>query len=180
MDDRRRPALNRRRSGADVKRVLQLAGTDLRLRFAGPAGMFEDGDLATTRDLAMSRRIDVERATGTDAADQFLVNRLMTRRGELGPLGHPTYGSRHHELIGQPNIERTRNLIKLHVLEALAGEARVERVLRCEVRAATNPPRDVVRIDLTLRIIGEPSERNLVVPFNLGASIGTSAAGARP
>jgi hypothetical protein len=164
-----------RRTAAEVERVLQLAGTDLRLRFAGPGGSFDDGDLAQARPVASSRRIDLDIARGTDAADQFLVNRLMTHRGELATLGHPTYGSRHHELIGQPNVERTRNLIKLYVLEALGEESRVEKVLSCDVRAAHQPPRDVVRIEMLLRLVGEPNDRTLVVPFDLGASVAALA-----
>ena len=77
------------------------------------------------------------RRTASDALEQALVNRLKTRKGELAPLGHPDYGSRHHELIGEPNVERTRNLIKLYVLQALRDEPRIEQVLKVDVRAPT-------------------------------------------
>ena len=140
-------------------------GGDLRLDYALSGGFFEDADVAaerigTARDLAVAR--------GLENLTQALVNRLKTRRGELAALGHPDYGSRHHELIGEPNVVRTRNLIKLYVLQALRDEARVERVLRADVRAEHAPPRETVRIELTLKVLGEATPLNLVVPFSLG------------
>jgi phage baseplate assembly protein W len=144
-------------------------GTDLALRYAGPAGAFEDADLTTARDPAPTPRVnDVAVTSGVPAAEQLLANRLKTQRGELAPLGHPDYGSRHHELIGQPNVERTRNLIKVHVLDALRLEPRVEKVVSARVFAPNDPPRDQVRIELEVQLIGEPNPLNLVVPFSLG------------
>ena len=98
---------------------------------------------------------------------QAVANRLKTRKGELAGLGHPDYGSRHHELMGEPNVERTRNLIKFFVLQALRDEPRIERVLRAEVRAEHAPPREMVRIELTIKPIGSQVPLNLVVPFSL-------------
>ncbi len=156
-----------RPSAAELDRVLRLLGTDLALSFPGAAGYWEDADLGVaapdgripvTRDLAVVAR--------TDAADQLLVNRLKTQRGELAALGHPEYGSRHHELIGEPNTERTRNLIKKHVLEALAHEPRIEKILSCDVSAAHQPPRDVVRIEIVVQLYREARPLNLVVPFS--------------
>lgn len=157
-----------RRTGAEIDRVLLLLGTDLALDYPGPAGFWEDGDLTVvtgTARLPLTRDLGV--VSGVGAADQLLVNRLKTRRGELAELGHPEYGSRHHQLIGQPNTERVRNLIKRHVLEALGQEPRIEKVLACTVRPGHVPPRDVVRIEITARLRGEPHPRNLVVPFSL-------------
>jgi len=95
------------------------------------------------------------------------VVRLKTRQGELAALGHPDYGSRHHELIGEPNVERTRNLIKLYVLQALRQEPRVERVLSAKVMAEHDPPRETVRLELSLRVLGQKAPLNLVLPFSL-------------
>jgi phage baseplate assembly protein W len=143
-------------------------GRDLLLSYALSGGFFEDADLAaekqgTQRDLAV--------ASGLDNLTQALANRLKTRKGELAPLGHPTYGSRHHELIGEPNVERTRNLIKVYVLQALRDEPRIERVLRATVRPEHEPPRETVRIELELRVLGQPTPLNLVVPFSLGVGV---------
>lgn len=162
-----------RPGAAEVDRVLRLLGTDLAVDYPGPAGWWEDADLALaplsdtfprTRDLAVVHR--------TAAADQLLANRLKTQKGELAALGHPEYGSRHHELIGEPNTERTRSMVKAHVLEALSHEPRIEKVLRCDVTAAHRPPRDVVRIELEVRLHRDAVPRNLVVPFSLLGPVG--------
>ena len=158
-----------RLSAAEIDRRLELLGRDLALFYPGPAGWWEDADLATTVPDRAGAAVDVEVVEGVEAAVQLFVNRLKTHKGELAPLGHPEYGSRHHELIGQPNVERTRALIKLHVLEALSHEPRIAKIHRCDVTAAHDPPRDVVRIVLDVEIVGEPNPRLLVVPFDLGA-----------
>lgn len=160
-----------RRTAAELDWLLQELGTDLELGFVGPAGWWEDADLRSGRATAGTpRRNDLAVASKIRAAEQLLVNRLMTHRGELAPLGHPAYGSRHHELIGQPNVERTRNLIKLYVLEALRAEPRIAEIVSCKVYAPHDPPRDQVRIDLVVRLIDHPDPQNLVVPFSLETS----------
>ncbi|QSQ26054.1 GPW/gp25 family protein [Pyxidicoccus parkwayensis] len=151
----------KRRTEQDVAPFL---GRDLQLDYAWSQGFFEDADLATARRGAIK---DLGVVEGVDAFTQAVANRLKTRKGELAPLGHPDYGSRHHELLGEPNVERTRNLIKLFVLQALAQEPRIEKVLKADVRAEHEPPRDTVRIELQVRVVGEPTPFNLVVPFSL-------------
>lgn len=151
----------KRRTAADVAPYL---GRDLQLDYAWGQGFFEDADLGLERKGA---RKDVAVVEGVDALTQAIANRLKTRKGELAPLGHPDYGSRHHELLGEPNVERTRNLIKLFVLQALAREPRIEKVLKAEVRAEHEPPRETVRIELRVRVLGRPEPLNLVVPFSL-------------
>jgi phage baseplate assembly protein W len=143
-------------------------GRDLRLDYALGGGFFEDADLSSTR-RGTARDIGV--VDGLDNLTQALANRLKTRQGELAPLGHPTYGSRHHEIIGEPNVPRTRNLIKLYVLQALRQEPRIERVLRVGVRPEHDPPRDTVRIEIEARVIGSAEPLNLVVPFSLGVGV---------
>ena len=145
----------------------QLLGRDLALDYRLGGGYFEDADLDAARAGAVAGERDLRRVEGLDNLEQALANRLKTRRGELADLGHPDYGSRHHELFGQPNVVRTRNLIKLYVLQALRDEPRVEKVLAAEVRAEHEPPRDVVRITLELQVIGQAQPLNLVVPFSL-------------
>jgi phage baseplate assembly protein W len=156
----------KRRSPAELDLLMRRLGADLALGWAGTAGLFEDADLAPAR-TGDPRSRDIAVVAGVPAAEQLLVNRLKTQRGELTPIGHPDYGSRHHELIGQPNVQRTRNLIKLQVLDAMSREPRVEKVLDCRVYAPHQPPRDIVRIELDLLLIGEPNPLNLVVPFSL-------------
>jgi phage baseplate assembly protein W len=156
----------------ELERVTPLMGRDLRLDYTFGGGFFEDADLAsgaragapvTSRDLAV--------ADGIVAITQAIANRLKTRKGELASLGHPDYGSRHHELIGEPNVERTRDLIKLYVLQALRAEPRIEKVLRADVVAEHTPPRETVRITLSVRLVREATPLNLVIPFSLEAAL---------
>ena len=149
---------------------LDLMGVDLRLDYAFGGGFFEDADLASSVDPRSTRRErDLLTIDRVGAIRQAIANRLKTRRGELAALGHPDYGSRHHELMGHPNTENTRNLIKFHVLATLRQEPRIDKVLSLVVRPDQEPPRDMVRIEATLRLVGEPTPLNLVVPFSLEA-----------
>jgi phage baseplate assembly protein W len=151
--------------------ITPLMGQDLRLDYAISGGFFEDADFGSAHNPQRANARDLELVAGLDALTQAIANRLKTRMGELAPLGHPDYGSRHHELIGQPNVQRTRDLIKLYVLQALRNEPRIEKVVSAAVTAEHSPPRDSVRIDLVLSIIGAPVPFNLVLPFSLGVSL---------
>lgn len=144
----------------DLGLVADEAGT----AFAGPSTLLDlrgrdrEGVHPSARDLATVRA----RAN----LAQALILRLLTGRGELAPLGHPKYGSRHHELIGEPNTERNRNLLKLHVLECLSQEPRVE-IERLDVHPVEGREnRDKVRVEARLGVVGDPVPLNLVVPFS--------------
>ncbi|HET9933947.1 MAG TPA: GPW/gp25 family protein [Polyangiaceae bacterium] len=155
-----------------LDKIAPLFGKDLALDYAQSGGFFEDADLRSgRRPNAPGIRRDLSVASGIENITQAIANRLKTRRGELAALGHPEYGSRHHELVGEPNVERTRNLIKLYVLQALRQEPRIEKVLKATVRAEHEPPREVVRVELEVRVIGEPVPLNLVVPFSLEVTL---------
>jgi phage baseplate assembly protein W len=159
-----------RRTYAELQDLHRRLGRDILLSWAGPSGDFTDSDLATgTRPGLSGSVVDLAVAAEVPQAVQFLVNRLSTRRGELASLGHPDYGSRHHELIGEPNNERTRNLVKLYVLEALRQEPRIAKVVRCVVRTVERE-RDIVRVELTIRLIERDEPLNLVVPLDLGGA----------
>ena len=152
----------------NAETLAPLLGRDLLLRYTSSSGFFEDADLLDERRRGAER--DLQLADGLANLEQALANRLKTRKGELTALGHPDYGSRHHELIGEPNVQRTRHLIKLYILQALRDEPRIEKVLSAEVRAEQQPPRETVRIELALRVQGEPQPLNLVLPFSLGVT----------
>jgi phage baseplate assembly protein W len=154
------------RSTRTAETLAPLLGRDLLLRYNSSSGFFEDADWVERRSRGSDR--DLQRADGLANLEQALANRLKTRKGELAALGHPDYGSRHHELIGEPNVERTRHLIKLYVLQALRDEARIEKVLSARVTPEHQPPRETVRLELELRVRGEPHPLNLVLPFSLG------------
>jgi len=154
-----------------IETIVPLMGRDLRLDYALGGGFFEDADLASLRVVERAGARDLDIAAGLETLTQALANRLKTRVGELAPLGHPDYGSRHHELIGQPNVQRTRDLIKLYVLQALRQEPRIEKVVSATVTAEHDPPRDTVRIELSVQVIGTPAPLNLVVTFSLGLAL---------
>lgn len=161
-----------RRSLAELDILQRRLGRDLRLRYLESAGMFEDAELATVGrpQVGLVPATDADVVDGIAAATQLLANRLKTQKGELAALGHPEYGSRHHELIGEPNNDRNRNLVKLYLLQALRHEPRIAEIVDCTVRAAHEPARDQVRIDLTIRLVDEHQPLNLVVPFSFGGA----------
>ena len=148
---------------------LDMMGIDIALDYRQGGGFFEDADLRSALENPVSGARDILTVSRVEAISQALVNRLKTRKGELADLGHPDYGSRHHELIGEPNVQRVRNLIKLYVLQALRREPRIERVLSAVVTPDQEPPRSMVRIVLSLKLIEETAPLNLVVPFSLEA-----------
>jgi len=118
-----------------------------------PAGAAAPDDLATW--------------TGVDNLAQALLLRLLTWRGELTRLGHPAYGSRLHELIGELNDESTRSRAKLYVLQALAGEPRVARVVSVTVTASRRV-REQIDIALVLETTAADAPPLLLtLPFSL-------------
>ena len=96
---------------------------------------------------------DFRTVGGRDNLGQAMILRLLTPLGELAPLGHPTYGARLHEIVGQPNSETTRNLAKLHILAALKDERRIEKVVAVDV--AQHPRlRDLIQISVEVLPLG--------------------------
>lgn len=133
--------------------------------FAGP---YTQVDLqAKLREDVAPRAVDVSVIHGRANLVQSLIVRLKTERGELAGLGHPNYGSQHHKLIGEPNTENNRNLIKLYMLECLKQEPRLEEISGIEVRPGEGPEnRDKVDINITVKVKGLPDPLNLVIPFS--------------
>jgi phage baseplate assembly protein W len=148
-------------------------GQDLDLGFVADeegrvfAGPYSQVDLqAKLREDVSPRTVDLGLVSGRANLVQSLILRLKTERGELAGLGHPRYGSRHHRLIGEPNTETNRNLIKLYVLECLREEPRLEEITEIEVRPVEGREnRDKVVVEITAKIKGAADPLNLVVPF---------------
>jgi phage baseplate assembly protein W len=92
---------------------------------------------------------DLGTVSGRENLGQALIVRLLTRKGALAPLGHPDYGSRLMDLIGQLNNATTRNLARLYTIEAISQEARVRRLVDLQVDTASNSP-DTVRISFSV------------------------------
>lgn len=136
----------------------QLFGNDLRLLEQG--GVF---------DLTADRAGDLALAEGNDNIVQALTLRLLVRRGELTLLGWPNYGSRLHELIGEPNNRRTHTILMAHARAAVEQDPRVVEVK--SLRAYVLPgERDVARLEMEIQLINENNPLNLVFDVRLGNS----------
>lgn len=108
--------------------MTDLLGTDLRV-ILGPPMAAHDSDALDLRLGAgvADRRLDgPELLSGRHNLGQALILRLLTPRGTLAGLGHAGYGSRLHELIGEPRTEASRARCKAYVLEVVAQEPRVD------------------------------------------------------
>ena len=142
-------------------------GTDLRLL----DNLHKQDDLDLGHDLFVMERlatgqVDLETLTADNNLKQALLLRFLTRRGELEALGHPIYGSRLFDLLGERNTVGNRNRAKLYVLEALAMEPRVAEVLRVIVET-NRADRSQIDITVSLRPIYTDTPLNLVFPFFL-------------
>jgi phage baseplate assembly protein W len=124
-------------------------------------------DLALTEaagglDLVRGGPGDLARASGPDTIAQALTLALRIRLGELAPLGWPDFGSRIHELIGEPNVRRTQVRLLAYARSAVARDPRVERIV--DISCTPAGP-DTVRLELLLQLVGatEPVAVNHVV-----------------
>ena len=116
--------------------------------------------------------MDLDTLSGEDNLKQALLLRFLTPVGEMAVLGHPTYGSRLFDLIGQPNTQTNRNRAKLYVLQALAAEPRVKEVLSVQVTENRGYPNQI-DIDVSLTPIDSDTSVNLVFPFFLEGGVTT-------
>jgi len=140
-------------------------GTDLRLL----GNLVAQNSRARGSDLFTSVRpetgqTDLARLTGVENLQQALLLRFLTPVGELAHLGHPDYGCRLHELIGEPNTETNRNRAKLFTLLALQAEPRVKKVLNLSVTSRRQNPSQV-DIAVQLQAVDSDTTLNLVFPF---------------
>jgi phage baseplate assembly protein W len=92
---------------------------------------------------------DLSAVSGRENLGQALILRLLTQKGALTPFGHPAYGSRLVELIGQLNNETSRNLARLYTIEAVSQEPRVRQLLDLNVETAGSSP-DTLRISFSV------------------------------
>lgn len=134
----------------------QLFGNDLRL--------IESNGV---EDLTPDRHGDLALAEGNANIVQALTMRLLVRKGELAALGWPNYGSRLHEVIGEPNNRRTHTILMAHARTAIEQDPRVVKVTG--MRALVLPgERDVVRLEIQIQLIQENNPLNLVFNVRLG------------
>lgn len=135
----------------------EVLGKDLRLVF-GESGA----------DLSPTSEGDLETVSGELNLAQAIIARLTTGIGELYDTGHANYGSRLHELIGEPNDTRTRERVKNVVSDCLAHEPRIREIVAVSVRSNLS---DLHRLDLEVTVL--PAENStplsIVYPFHLEA-----------
>lgn len=103
----------------------------------------------TVGEASSQRTLDLATLSGRDNLGQAILMLLLTPQEELAPLGHPEYGSRLHSLIGRQNTEAVRRLARLYILESLAREPRIAKVLAAQV---TPHPVRRDRFDVQLRV----------------------------
>lgn len=96
--------------------------TDLRLVFG-----YDDVDLELGEQ-------DVETIDGLANLVQALRLRLLIDQGELTGLGHPRYGSRIRDLIGEPLNRANLELLRRYVRQTLLQDPRVEEVTQVKVK----------------------------------------------
>jgi phage baseplate assembly protein W len=135
----------------------KLFGADLQLAARAPGYDLIDNGLG-----------DLRLARGNDNIEQALTLRLKVRRGELALLGWPNYGSRLHELIGEPNNRRTHLKLMAFARAAIEQDPRVREV--SEVRIQPIPgERGTVRLIIEVALIEAPNPVNLVFDLVLEA-----------
>ncbi|RLE69052.1 MAG: hypothetical protein DRJ34_01690, partial [Thermoprotei archaeon] len=96
-------------------------------------------------DLTISSEGDLMLIEGEENLGQAIINRLRTRVGELRDLGHPRYGSTLYEMIGQPNNDRTRSLVRMIVRETIMRDRRVKEIISLTI---TTSKRDLNRLNI--------------------------------
>ena len=147
-----------------------LFGADLRL--LGGLLTAEQRDRGSDLFVALrpaSLQVDLQRLSGVENLQQALLLRFLTQRGDLAHLGHPTYGSRLHELVGELNTETVRNRAKLFALQALQEEPRLAAV--ASIVVATDRARPtVIEIKASVVTVHDPTPVNLVFGVDLAGA----------
>lgn len=140
-------------------------GTDLQLTRRSFNQLVSHRDVV---DLIASASGDAQTVSGRANLGQAIVNRLFTRKGALARLGHPNYGSRLYELIGEPNNARVRGLAELYIRESLAQERRVDAITKISFAAPTRGfTRNLLEITISVRPVSDAAELTFVIPLNL-------------
>lgn len=122
---------------------------------------------------------DIARASGNSNIVQALTLRLRVQKGELALLGWPDFGSRLHELIGEPDLPRTRLKAQVFARDAVEADPRVLKVESVDTVGLPGE-RQILRLAMLVQVISLPQPLNLVFELALdGLSarvIGSAAA----
>lgn len=83
---------------------------------------------------------DLETVSGVDNLCQALTLRLLVDTGELAGLGHPRYGTRIRELVGQTMDRENLELLRRYVRSTLRADPRVDEVIAVRVTPRAGVP----------------------------------------
>lgn len=122
--------------------------TDLRLKFDSKLGIF-DLDVHPAK---------MQTVSGKKNLVQALTLRLMVDTGESACLGHPSYGTRIRDLIGEPLDRANLELIRRYVRRALLEDPRVAEVDPLVVRPRDSEPGAVEVVAVVTAINGEEAD----------------------
>lgn len=143
---------------------VELYGSDLKINVETSPEFVGAG-----ADLYVNRKGDIQTVAGRENLGQAIMQRLLTRKGELGRLGHPWYGSRLHELIGRPNNKETRDLVRLYAKECVMQEPRIKEIVGIDVKTYPGDSNAVI-LDIVVIPIKSTTPMNLVFPYYLEMS----------
>ena len=107
--------------------------------------------------------VDLSVLSGRENLAQALILRLLTPRGSLAALGHGSYGSELHRLIGRLKTEELRSLCRAYVLEVVQQEPRVENTA---VEFAFDPARET-QDSFVFTVAVQPKDQGLPVGLTL-------------
>jgi phage gp46-like protein len=83
-------------------------------------------------------------------------------------LGHPDYGSRLHQLIGQQNHHRTQALAELYIRESLAAETRIKEITHIFITPPKRNQRNQQnRLEFKIVVLAVDNDQPLTISFNL-------------
>lgn len=119
-----------------------------------------------TESMNSRNKHDYSIVSGEDNLAQAIKLRLLVPKGSYSHLGHPSYGSRLFELIGEINNEINRQVAELYVRETLAQEKRIKTVR--EVRVSMNEyNHEFIDIYISVLTIKEAIPLDLTLSFSL-------------
>lgn len=111
---------------------------------------------------------DLDTVSERDNMAQAIANCLLTRRGELTQLGHPEYGSRLHELVGELNNLRLRALAEVYIRDCLAQESRIEKVQYVQFEPPRrDQERDTLYVTVGVKLPGDSELLSIAIPINI-------------
>jgi len=111
---------------------------------------------------------DLDLKDGLDNVAQAIQNRLLTGKGEIHKLGHASYGSELHRLIGEPITWKTKARAEMYIQEALKQEQRVEEVVDIQFpEGNTLESRFTLAIVLVVKVVNYDEQLKLSLAINL-------------